>query len=59
VSKLKIAALDAAWWVLLPIAWPAWAVVCLYSGLANRRTELAAQLGRETTAPCATCGSPS
>ena len=40
---LRIAALDVAWWLLLPVAWPAWAICCLYSEIGNRRTVIEAQ----------------
>ena len=36
-AGLRIFVLDAAWWLLLPVAWPAWAVCCFYSEIGNRR----------------------
>lgn len=42
-AGLRIFALDAAWWLLLPVAWPAWAVCCVYSEIGSRRLIAEAQ----------------
>lgn len=56
-ARLKIVLLDVAWWVLLPIAWPAWAICCVYNRIGTRRVELVAQLEREKSRPvlCPKC----